>query len=88
MDKQPDTRTVKLAGTLAGVVASAVAQRVISAGWQAVRGHKPPVEEDADAGIRLGEVLVAAALSGAVVAVVQVLAHRGATKAARQVTTR
>jgi hypothetical protein len=88
VDKQPDTRMVKLAGTLAAVAASAVAQKVISAGWRAARGHKPPVDEDADAGIGLGEVLAAAALTGAVVAVVRVLATRGGTKAARQIAAR
>jgi hypothetical protein len=88
VDKQSDTRMVKLVGTLAGVAASALAQKVISAGWQAARGHKPPVEEDADAGIGLGEVLVAAALSGAAVAVVQVLAHRSGTRAARRIAAR
>lgn len=88
MDKQSDTRMVRLVGTVAALAASAVVQKVISAGWQAAKGHKPPVDEDADAGIGLGEVLAAAALTGAVVAVVRVLATRGGAKVARQVTAR
>ncbi len=88
MDKQSDTRMVRLVGTLAAVAASAVAQKVISAGWRAAKGHQPPVDEDADAGIGLGEVVAAAALTGAVVAVVRVLATRGGTKVARRVTAR
>jgi len=84
LDKQPDTRTVRLVGTLAAVAASALAQKVVAAGWKAARGHTPPTAEDADSGVRLGEVVAAAALMGALVAVVRVLATRGATKAARR----
>ncbi|MCL2850261.1 MAG: DUF4235 domain-containing protein [Micrococcales bacterium] len=87
-DTEPDTRVVKLAGALAAVAASALAQKLISATWRAARGHTPPTEEDAEAGVGLAEVLVAAALTGAVVAVVRVLASRGAVRAARQAVAR
>jgi hypothetical protein len=87
-DTRPDTRMVKLAGALAAVAASAVAHKVLTAGWRAAKGHEPPTDADADAGIGLGEVLAAAAITGAVVAVVRVLATRGGTKVARQVAAR
>lgn len=69
---------VKLVSTVAATAATMVAQKVIAAGWKSARGHKPPHAEDHEAGIGLGEVLVAAAVTGAVVAVVRVLATRTA----------
>ena len=81
MDEKSQPGLAKLAGALAAAVAGAAAQKVLVAGWKAARGHKPPTAEDPDAGIGLGEVLVAAALTGAAVAVVKVLATRSATRA-------
>jgi hypothetical protein len=81
-----ETRVMKLAGTAAALAAAALTQRVIAAGWKAVKGHRPPAQEDHESGIGLGEVLAAAAVTGAVVAVVRILAARGASSAVRALT--
>ncbi|MCL2423784.1 MAG: DUF4235 domain-containing protein [Micrococcales bacterium] len=83
-DTQSDTRIIKIAGTLAAVGAAAVAQKVISTAWRAARGRKPPTVEDADDGVGMGEILAAAAITGALVAVVRVLATRAAVHGTRQ----
>lgn len=69
----------KLAGLGIALVAGWVVQQLISAAWQRSVGHKPPKPEDAgDA--RVGEIALAAAITGAVVALSRVLATRGAAK--------
>lgn len=85
----PDTvkqsTAAKVIGTVAAIAAATLAQRIVSAGWQAARGHKPPVAEDPEAGIAFTEVVVAAALTGALVAVARVIAGRGATQVAARI---
>ncbi|MCL2467266.1 MAG: DUF4235 domain-containing protein [Micrococcales bacterium] len=83
-DTQSDTRVVKVAGALAAVGAAAIAQKLISAAWKAARGRKPPTVDDVDEGAGMVEVVVAAAVTGALVAVVRVLATRSAVHATRQ----
>ena len=82
MGEKSQSGLAKIAGAVAALAATAVAQKVLAAGWKAARGHKPPTAEDPDEGIGLGEVLAAAALTGAVVAVVRVLATRAGARAA------
>lgn len=78
-DDTKQSMMAKLAGLGIALVAAWAAQRLISAVWQRSAGHKLPKPEDAgDA--RIGEVALAAAISGAVVAIARVLATRGAAK--------
>ena len=66
-------------GLAVALGAAWVAQQVVSAGWRAVLGHKPPKPED-EGDTRFGEVAVAAAITGAVIGLARVLATRGAAK--------
>lgn len=69
----------KAAGLVIALVAGWVVQQLVSAVWQRSVGHKPPKPEDGgDA--RVGEIALAAAITGAVVALSRVLATRGAAK--------
>jgi hypothetical protein len=84
----PDTTqstVAKVVGALTAFAAAAAAQRLVSAGWQAARGHKPPAAEDPETGVRLSEVVAAAAITGALVAVARVLATRSAARFAARV---
>ncbi|MCG2802911.1 MAG: DUF4235 domain-containing protein [Cellulomonas sp.] len=84
-DPAKQSTVAKVVGTVTAIAAATLAQRILSAGWQATQGHKPPVAEDPEAGITFTEVLVAAALTGAVVAMARVLAGRGATRVAARI---
>jgi H+/gluconate symporter-like permease len=78
-DHDKQSMMAKLAGLGIALVAAWAAQQLISAAWQRTAGHKPPKPEDAgDA--RMGEIALAAAITGAVVALSRVLATRGAAK--------
>lgn len=69
----------KAAGLGVALVAAWIAQQIISASWKRAVGHKPPKPEDpGDA--RVGEVVLAAVITGAVVALTRVLATRGAAR--------
>lgn len=84
----PDTtqsRVAKVVGALAALAAAAAAQRLVATSWQAATGHKPPAAEDDEVGIRLGEVIAAAAITGALVAVARVLATRSAARFAARI---
>jgi len=78
-DKKQQTLVAKLVGTAAALAAAWVAQQVISQGWKAKTGHKPPKPDDED-DHGLTELVLATAVTGAVVAVARVLATRGAAK--------
>jgi hypothetical protein len=55
------------------------AQKGIARVWMSLSGHQPPHNDDRSAG--LGEVIAAAVITGAVMALVRVLAARGAAHA-------
>jgi H+/gluconate symporter-like permease len=79
VDDDKQSRMARLAGLGLALVAAWAAQQLISAVWQRSVGHKPPKPEDTgDA--RMGEIALAAAITGAVVALSRVLATRGAAK--------
>ena len=78
-DEGTQSMTAKLAGLGIALVAAWAAQQLISAAWKGAVGHKPPKPEDpGDA--RMGEVALAAVITGAVVALSRVLATRGAAR--------
>lgn len=81
-DKSTQTTVSKLFGTVMALAAALVAQKIVASAWKAASGHKPPkADDDGDAG--LAEVAAAAAITGAVVALVRVLATRGAARTLR-----
>ena len=81
-DKSTQTTVSKLFGTVMALAAALVAQKIVASAWKAASGHKPPkADDDGDAG--LAEVAAAAAITGAIVALVRVLATRGAARTLR-----
>lgn len=78
MPEKPQSSVLaKLVGAAATMIAAWLVQHVISSIWQRQTGHKPPkAEDEGDAG--LSEVVIAAAITGALVAISRVLATRGA----------
>lgn len=81
-DKSERTLISKLFGTVVALGAAWVAQKLVASAWKAASGHLPPKAEDEDTA-GLAEVAAAAAISGAVVALVRVLATRGAARTLR-----
>lgn len=69
----------KLVTTAAAVAAGFAANKALSIGWKAVTGHEPPTGDD-DGEVSMGELVVFAAVSGAVVAFARTYATRGAAK--------
>ncbi|MHB1064119.1 MAG: DUF4235 domain-containing protein [Georgenia sp.] len=65
------------AGSL--LVAGLVTHKVLNIGWKAVTGHTPPQDPD-DPAVDLWEVVVFAAVSGALVGLSRQLALRSASK--------
>lgn len=81
-DSDKDSLVAKVAGLAIALAAAWLANQVIDRSWSKVLGHKPPkAENPGDA--RLGEILAAATISGAVVALSRVLATRGTAKLLR-----
>lgn len=78
-DEQTQSTVAKVTGlVVAGAVAWA-AQKAVGAIWNAAVGHQPPKPED-ESDARLGEVVAAAAITSAVVALARVFATRGTAK--------
>ncbi|WP_426593545.1 DUF4235 domain-containing protein [Cellulomonas sp. McL0617] len=67
----------KIIGAAAALIAAWLVQQAVSRVWQRSTGHEPPrADDEGDAG--LSEVVIAAAVTGALVAISRVLATRGA----------
>lgn len=80
VDKSTQSTMSKVFGTAIALAAAWAAQKVVSSAWKAASGHKPPkADDDGDAG--LAEVAAAAVITGVIVALVRVLATRGAVRA-------
>jgi glycerol uptake facilitator-like aquaporin len=84
MSNKPSTPMLaKVVGLVTAAAAAWIASQVVNQSWQAARGHKPPKAEDpGDAA--LAEIVAAAALTGAVVAVARVFATRGTARFAER----
>ena len=77
--KNPQSTKSHLIGTALALGGAVLAQKVVSMVWTAMSGHRPPEDDDRDAS--LGEIAAAAVVTGAVMALVRVLAVRGARRA-------
>ena len=80
----PDKESViaKVVGVVGALGAAWLAQQLIDQLWRRVLGHKPPRPED-EGDARFGEVLAAATVTGALVALTRVVATRGMAKVLR-----
>ena len=82
-DKPSTPLLAKIVGLVAAGLAAWLATQAVNQSWKATRGHKPPRAEDpGDAG--LAEIVAAAALPGAAVAVARVFATRGTARFAER----
>lgn len=76
-EKPKSSILAKIIGAAATLIAAWLVQKVISGVWKAQTGHKPPTADD-DTNANLTELVTAAAVTGALVAISRVLATRGA----------
>lgn len=74
MNSEKIITTVVVAG--AGFAAS----KVLSLAWKAATGHKPPTGADSDDTVSVTELALFAAISGALVAIVQAQANKRAKR--------
>ncbi|WP_242511389.1 DUF4235 domain-containing protein [Pengzhenrongella frigida] len=79
MAKLDQSTKSKLIGTAVALVGAMAVQKAVSFVWTAMSGHRPPPDDDTSAG--LGEIAAAAVITGAAMALVRVLAVRGARRA-------
>ncbi|HEX5333476.1 MAG TPA: DUF4235 domain-containing protein [Cellulomonas sp.] len=78
-DQPTPSLIAKIAGAVVAIAAAWAVQKAVNASWKAASGHKPPKADDqGDAG--LGEVVAAAAITGALVALSRVLTMRGTAR--------
>ncbi|OJV81047.1 MAG: hypothetical protein BGO37_16260 [Cellulomonas sp. 73-92] len=71
---------LRVAGIGAGLLGAWLVHKVLDAAWRSASGHPTPDPADRDA--PLAEVIVATALTGALVALMRLLATRGTQRAA------
>lgn len=79
MADQKQDMIAKLVGVGVALGSAWLAQQVIGRVWRTVLGHNPPKPED-EGDARFGEVLAAATVTGALVALSRVFATRGMAK--------
>lgn len=85
---QKQSTLARIVGLAAAGVATWAAQKAITGAWKAASGHRPPAPDDPDSDAALGEIVLAAALTGAVVAITRVLATRSTARFAHRVDSR
>lgn len=76
---QRNQTIVRLAGVGAGLAGAWLVRRILDAAWRRAVGHATPAADDEDRS--LAEVAAATLLTSALVALVRLLATRGATRA-------
>lgn len=69
----------KVVTAVATIAAGLVANKVLGVAWKGITGHEPPMDEK-DGDLPVAEVVIFAAVSGALVALARVYANRGAAK--------
>ena len=70
----------KIVSAGSAVVAGLAANKLLDIGWKAITGHEPPGDDPNDPTISFVEIVVFAAVSGAVVGITRQLAQAGAAK--------
>ena len=80
-DKSP--AVLRVAGIGAGLLGGWLVHKVVDAAWRSAVGHPAPGPDDEDS--PLVEIIVATALTGALVALVRLLTTRGTQHAAGKV---
>jgi len=70
----------EIVSTGSAVLAGLLANQLLDIGWKAVTGHEPPGDDNDDPAVSLTEVVVFAAVSGAVIGLSRQLAQAGAAK--------
>jgi hypothetical protein len=79
VDQSTQSTVAKVVGLLVAGGTAWAARKAVSTAWRAATGHEPPAaDDDGDAG--LSEVIVAAAITGALAALARVLATRGTAR--------
>lgn len=74
---------LRVAGIGAGLLGGWLVHKVVDAAWRSAVGHPAPGPDDEDS--PLVEIIVATALTGALVALVRLLTTRGTQRAAGKV---
>ncbi|UFU02760.1 DUF4235 domain-containing protein [Ruania suaedae] len=70
----------KLVTTAAAVAAGLAANKLLGASWKKITGHEPPDNNPEADEISIGELVVFAAVSGALIAFARTFAARGTAK--------
>ena len=83
-DSGKQTMASKAVGLGATMVTAWLAQKILSQIWQKASGHDVPQPDDPGEA-RLGELALAAAVTGAVAAGAKILADRGARRVTRRI---
>ncbi|GEL99227.1 DUF4235 domain-containing protein [Cellulomonas terrae] len=78
-EKQTQSVVAKLIGAGVALGAAVIVQKILSRAWEAKTGHAPPAADD-QGDAPLAEIVAAAALTGALVAISRVLATRGTAR--------
>jgi hypothetical protein len=76
---EKSSTVLRVAGIGAGLAGAWLVHKVVDAVWRGTVGHPPPAADDEESS--LAEVVLATALTGALVALVRLLAARGARRA-------
>ncbi|QCB95477.1 DUF4235 domain-containing protein [Cellulomonas shaoxiangyii] len=70
----------KVVGMGVTLGAAWLAHKLVDTAWEKARGHKPPSPDSTDEDVNFSEVVAAAVISSALVALSRVLATRGTAK--------
>ncbi len=76
---EKSSTVLRIAGVGAGLAGGWLVHKLVDAAWRGAVGHPAPGPDDEDAS--LTEIVVATALTGALVALVRLLAPRGTHRA-------
>jgi len=80
MDQRTSQTTLRLGGLAASLIGAWLVHKIVDAVWERAVGHSAP--DSTNESSSLGEMVVATALTGALVAVVRWLTQRGTARAA------
>ena len=70
----------KIVSAGSAIAAGFLANKILDVGWKLVTGHEPPSDDPDNPSVSLTEIVVFAAVSGAVIGISRQLAQAGAAK--------